>query len=548
MPAEEMPSRPYTMTPPEKVNEVKDPKQQVAAYIESDIECNKNLNNKFILHEDAIIKLHVAPEHEDKLFVKQYKIPQVLWNPLRECLAKWASNDKVIDAPEGCKFNSPLLCAPKFDKDGNVKGVRVCLDVRQLNKYLIEDDKFKIPYIRDILEKFAKCKYYGEFDLTEAYFQFMVHEDSRKYLAFTFENKQYVFKGCPFGLKHIPSVFQRFMTKIFADLTFVYPYIDNLPFGSMSLAEHCMHAKLIVQRLNKYGIKLNLKEMNLANTEIRILGFKLDEQGMYIDPNKQKIIADWPVPYSGAELSAFIGLVTFLRDHIRHVTELEAPLISLRKQTIIKWDENTLHCFNILKSAIAKAPFLAYPDYNKAFYIASDVSKIGVGGVVYQPTDEEGTITPFNIIAVYSKKLTMSQQGYPVYKKELWGLVYCLRKAHAYIWGRNDTVVYVDHKPLIFILTQRQLSVALQQWLDVILNYNLKIKYRPGIQHIIPDALSRLYGQAYVNDEVWGLKNGIQLLEVAQTELSPTDRLCIDSIATEMHKQTKKTKNIYLIS
>ena len=143
--------------------------------------------------------------------------------------------------------------------------------------------------------------------------------------------------------------------------------------------------------------------MNLANTEIRILGFKLDEQGMYIDPNKQKIIADWPVPYSGAELSAFIGLVTFLRDHIRHVTELEAPLISLRKQTIIKWDENTLHCFNILKSAIAKAPFLAYPDYNKAFYIASDVSKIGVGGVVYQPTDQEGTITPFNIIAVSVK-------------------------------------------------------------------------------------------------------------------------------------------------
>ena len=56
---------------------------------------------------------------------------------------------------------------------------------------------------------------------------------------------------------------------------------------------------------------------------------------------------------------------------------------------------------------------------------------------------------------------------------------------------------------IVFILTQRQLSVALQQWLDVILNYNLKIKYRPGIQHIIPDALSRLYGQAYVNDEVW---------------------------------------------
>jgi hypothetical protein len=31
---------------------------------------------------------------------------------------------------------------PKYDKDGKIVGIRICTDVRQLNKYLIEDDRF----------------------------------------------------------------------------------------------------------------------------------------------------------------------------------------------------------------------------------------------------------------------------------------------------------------------------------------------------------------------------------------------------------------------
>ena len=50
-----------------------------------------------------------------------------------------------------------------------------------------------------------------------------------------------------------------------------------------------------------------------------------------------------------------------------------------------------------------------------------------------------------------------------------------------------------DHKPLIYILKQQNLCVALQQWLDVLLDYDLTIIYRPGILHVVPDALSRMY-------------------------------------------------------
>src|SRR5689334_20067163 len=66
-----------------------------------------------------------------------------------------------------------------------------------------------------------------------------------------------------------------------------------------------------------------------------------------------------------------------------------------------------------------------------------------VGGVLYQPDDADGTITADNIVAICSSKLSQTQQNYPAYKKELWGIVYCFRQ---FVWGRTDLVLWTDHK------------------------------------------------------------------------------------------------------
>jgi len=42
-----------------------------------------------------------------------------------------------------------------------------------------------------------------------------------------------------------------------------------------------------------------------------------------------------------------------------------------------------------------------------------------MGGILYQPDDDIHTFTAHNIVSVFSKKFTDTQQRYPVYKKEL---------------------------------------------------------------------------------------------------------------------------------
>jgi hypothetical protein len=529
-PADEVPDKPEPTTPGDvSIHHLQQKEQllkNIDGYLQRNFQCAM-----FCSHPDSIVHLSVAKENENKIFRRQYKMAEALKDATREIIIRWFKETKIIKAPTGCKFNTPLLVVPKYDKDGKIVGIRICTDIRQLNKYLLEDDRFEIPKIPDILSAFKGAKLFGEFDLKEAYNQFRVSPESQQLTAFTFENEQYMFQGCPYGIKHIPSHFQRFITHLFIDMPYVYPYIDNIVFASKDWQEHELHAKAIIERLTSVDLTIKPTSVNLGNTSIRILGHVIDQNGISIDPEKKRIILEWPKPKTGVQLASFLGLGTYLRDHVRHYADITAYLESAKKEKEIKWNDLLNEQWELVKRAFANAPYLKFPDFNNRFAFATDASNTGIGGILYQPDDEEGTITPYNIIAICSKKLTETQQRYPVYKKELWGIIYCLRKFHSYIWGRSDTIIYTDHKPLIHIFSQTNLSAALQQWLDVILDYNIEVRYRPGILHVVPDALSRMYAATYKEPQaVWGTMNNIKFVETSMKILSPSDIICKQSI------------------
>ena len=171
------------------------------------------------------VELTIDESKKHLLFRRQYPIPQTLWSLANEVILRWFNTGKTMLAPVGCEFNLPLTIAPKKDDNGKLTGIRVCLDTRILNSILLSTDKFLIPQIRDTISLFANCNLFGEFDLSEAYLQFSLHPDSRKYTAFTWNGVQYMFAGVPFGINFIPSHFQRQLSQLFHDLPFTIPIL-----------------------------------------------------------------------------------------------------------------------------------------------------------------------------------------------------------------------------------------------------------------------------------------------------------------------------------
>ena len=188
-----------------------------------------------------------------------------------------------------------------------------------------------------------------------------------------------MFGAAQFGVAPMPSLFQRFISRLFADMPWVAAYIDNIAWGSDTEEEHLAHSIAVLERLNSVNLRIKPEAVIIAESQITLLGHTISKQGIGIDPEKRDIMLSWGPPESGAGMASFLGLGTFLRAHIRHYADLTAPLEKVKKAARIEWDKAPLllEQFNLVKRAFANAPFLKAPDFNKPFVVAADASQLG---------------------------------------------------------------------------------------------------------------------------------------------------------------------------
>ena len=168
--------------------------------------------------------------------------------------------------------------------------------------------------------------------------------------------------------------------------------------------------------------------------------------------------------------------------HLSHHTE---PLQAILKQeAVFTWDEMANASFQKIKDLIAKTATkpLRYYDRTKPVTVQVDASQRGIGTCLLQ----EG-----KPIAYASKSLTDTETRYANIARELLAIVFACQQFNTYVLGRPFTVES-DHKPLEMI-HQKSLASAprLQQMLLQLQPYDVTIKYRPGKDMLLADALSR---------------------------------------------------------
>ena len=130
---------------------------------------------------------------------------------------------------------------------------------------------------------------------------------------------------------------------------------------------------------------------------------------------------------------------------------------------------------------------LQYYDRTKPVTVQKDASQRGLGACLVQ----EG-----KPIAFVSKSLTDTETRYANIERELLAIVFVCQRFNICMLGRQFTVES-DHKPLE-IIHQKSLTSApprLQHMLLQLQRYNLTIKYKPGRDMLLADALSRCHSR-----------------------------------------------------
>ena len=130
---------------------------------------------------------------------------------------------------------------------------RMVIDYRRLNDNTI-DDGYDIPDKSELINSIQESKIFSKFDCTSGFWQIKMHPDSIEWTAFTCPLGHYEWLVMPFGLKNVPSIFQRKMDEIFSKYRkFVCIYIDDILFHSKSREEHVGHLKLVLLVLKKHN-------------------------------------------------------------------------------------------------------------------------------------------------------------------------------------------------------------------------------------------------------------------------------------------------------
>ena len=96
--------------------------------------------------------------------------------------------------------------------------------------------------------------------------------------------------------------------------------------------------------------------------EIEYLGHTSSKEGIRTDPEKLKIIEEWPKPNNLHESHSFIGMCSYYRRFIEKFSIIAGPLHDLTKKKFkFQWTTKENDAFNELKKRLMSSPLLVLP-------------------------------------------------------------------------------------------------------------------------------------------------------------------------------------------
>ncbi|GJR97268.1 putative reverse transcriptase domain-containing protein [Tanacetum coccineum] len=160
---------------------------------------------------------------------------------------------------------------------------------------------------------------------------------------------------------------------------------------------------------------------------------------------------------------------------------------------------------------------------------------------------KKGLVVRYNanekVIAYASRQLKIHEKNYTTHDLELSAVVFALKFWRHYLY-RTKCTVFTDHKSLQHILDQKELNMRQRHLLELLSDYDCEIRYHPGKENVVADALSRkerepLRVRALVM--TIGLDLPKQILE-AQTEARKPENLKTEDVGGILVENSKDPK------
>jgi hypothetical protein len=176
--------------------------------------------------------------------------------------------------------------------------------------------------------------------------------------------------------------------------------------------------------------------------------------------------------------------VNFYRKFIDHYSEKARLLHDLtKKDTPWAWKKEQQDAFETMKKSFVEKVILKTPEQGKQYFMATDMSLTGTGGVLMQK-DNNGDLRPLSFISL---TFTPPERNYKIYDQELLAMVKGLEEWRHYLEGVSHLVVaWVDHDNLTYFRNPQHLNRRQACWQMYLSRFDLQILHQSAKKKKLP--------------------------------------------------------------
>ena len=172
------------------------------------------------------------------------------------------------------EWATPLVVVPKPN------GIRLCGDYRVTVNPQMNIDKHPLPKIEDILASLGSVNYISVVDLSQAYLQMELDEESKKLCVINTHKGLYRMNRLPYGISAAPAIFQREMDHILRKIPGVKCLLDDILIAGRTKTEAISRLNQVLTKIRKSGLKLKRQKCQLLQNEVKYLGYIISKDGI----------------------------------------------------------------------------------------------------------------------------------------------------------------------------------------------------------------------------------------------------------------------------
>uniref|UniRef100_A0A6V7JGH6 RNA-directed DNA polymerase n=1 Tax=Bracon brevicornis TaxID=1563983 RepID=A0A6V7JGH6_9HYME len=204
----------------------------------------------------------------------------------------------------------------------------------------------------------------------------------------------------------------------------VFVYLHDIIIVTRTYDEHLVWLRRVLQKIRDAGLVINREKSEFCLSQVKYLGFLVNQSGLQVDPEQTSAIVDYPAPQTMKQLRRFLGMASWYRRFIPTFVSIAEPLTRLTKKSQLwQWSTEQQDAFELLKTHLTAAPTLACSDFNQPFVLQTDASTVGLGAVLTQVQGGEE-----RVIAYASRALTDPEKNYTTTEQECLAVIWAIRK------------------------------------------------------------------------------------------------------------------------